>query len=123
MDQVLPVPFSIEDDTDWKIEKGWIPIVDSLNGEIFQIRRHGRFRAYHDDGFNYSEMIKDNRLIGRSVWNTRWLLIIPGISLHGDPDEGIELFINGPLDIYGERNGNGVTDILLTFETYSYSGF
>ena len=30
-----------------------------------------------------AETISDIRLIGRSVWNTRWLLIIPAGTLHG----------------------------------------
>ena len=39
-------------------------------------------------------------LVGRSVWNSNWMLIIPGISLtNGDPAEGIETFINAVSDI------------------------
>ena len=50
------------------------------------------------------------RLIGRSVWNTGWMLIIPGQTLHNDPATGLSEFINN------------VSDITLTFETYGYSG-
>jgi len=60
-------------------------------------------------------------LICRSVWNTRWLLIIPGGTLHSDPYEGIQRFIYGSI-VNGQRTSNGVSDIKLFFQTYSYSG-
>ena len=69
----------------------------------------------------------DSRLIGRSVWNTRWVLIIPGGTLNSDRDEGLERLVNGSL-LAGEvapnglRDGNGITDIRLFFQTYSFSG-
>jgi hypothetical protein len=81
LDQALPVPFplsagALNDPT-------WIPINDSLSEDFAAIRRFGQFRAYHDSGnFNPAETITDSRLIGRSVWNTRWLLIIPAGTLH-----------------------------------------
>jgi hypothetical protein len=69
-------------------------------------------------------MTFDSRLVGRSVWNTRWLLIIPGRSLLADPDEGLERFIHGPEVIggNGDRTENGISDIKLFFHTYAYSG-
>ena len=36
----------------------------------------------------------NNRLVGRSVWNTKWKLIIPGKTLLNDSNEGLERFIN-----------------------------
>ena len=43
-------------------------------------------------------------------------LIIPGSQLMGeDPQQGIDLFINGEF-------GTGVRDLKLTFELYGYSG-
>ena len=62
-------------------------------------------------------MISNSRLIGRSVWNTRWLLIIPAGTLNNDRSLGLDYFING---VSGD--GNGVKDIKLLFKTYSYSG-
>jgi hypothetical protein len=59
---------------------------------------------------------------GRSVWNTRWLLIIPAGTLHTDRNEGIQRFINGALRTDGTRDGNGVSDIKIFFQTYAYSG-
>ncbi|MCI5223256.1 MAG: hypothetical protein D3924_11420, partial [Candidatus Electrothrix sp. AR4] len=109
VDQKLPVPFPVgaSDLTD----DNWIPRNDSLSGELAAIRQFSSFRAYHDSGFFVEdETISDSRLIGRSVWNTSWMLIIPGGSLLNDQDEGLDNFINS------------VTDIKLFFQTYSYSG-
>ncbi len=58
------------------------------------------------------------KLTGRSVWNTRWLLIIPGSELMGaDPVAGVDIFING-----SGASGIGVRDIKLLFNSYGYSG-
>jgi hypothetical protein len=124
MDQKLPIPFPIVN-TELENNAAWIPTVDTIFDEMFQIRRHSDFRAYHDSGYvNESEMTFDSRLIGRSVWNTQWLLIIPGSTLLYDPDEGLDTFIHGPEVIggVGERTGDGILDIKLFFHTYAYSG-
>jgi hypothetical protein len=103
-------------------DPNWIPGNDTLSGQLADIRRYPRFRAYHDSGnFDPSQTVSDTRLIGRSVWNTRWLLIIPGGTLHSDRNEGIQRFINGNL-AGARRDGNGVSDIKIFFQTYAYSG-
>ena len=56
------------------------------------------------------------RLVGRSVWNTRWLLMIPARSMHGDTATARNLFENGA------SGTNGVSDIKIFFQTYSHSG-
>ena len=66
--------------------------------------------------FNEDELIGSSRLIGRSVWNTRWLLVIRGQPLNNDADEGIHRFING------QQNGTGVTDIKINFKSYGIDG-
>jgi hypothetical protein len=120
VDQLLPVPFPLSGNS--LSDPAWIPINDTLVGDLGEIRKFARFRAYHDSGtFEPSETINDSRLIGRSVWNTRWLLIIPAGSLHSDRTEGLERFINGAL-VNGQRDGNGVSDIKIFFQTYAYSG-
>jgi hypothetical protein len=95
-----------------------------LGGEFFARRRIPSMRAYHDSGFNISEMTMNSRLIGRSVWNGRWLLIIPGGTFLSDPNKGLNQFINGKelATGSGTYDGNGVKDIRLFFLTYSYSG-
>src|SRR4030095_12306587 len=121
LDQAMPVPFPLS--AGQLSNPFYIPINDTLNEDFAAIRRFGRFRAFHDSGsFNPAETITDTRLIGRSVWNTRGLLIIPAGTLHTDRNEGIQRFINGGLRLDGTRDGNGVTDIKVFFQTYAYSG-
>lgn len=125
VDQALPVPFPLaEADFD---DPNWIPINDTLSDSFAKIRRIGSYRAYHSDGSGtpvLAETTFDSRLVGRSVWNRKWLLIIPGGTLLSDPNEGLDTFINGLLipDGGGERDGNGVSDIEIFFSTYAYTG-
>jgi len=119
-DQAMPLPYSIGytelDDPDW------IPVIHSLAEPLASIRRFGSMRAYHDSGtFEEDETINNSRLVGRSVWNTQWLLIIPGRTLLANPEEGLERFIHGAL-VNGTRDGNGVEDIKIFFQTYSIQG-
>ena len=109
IDQVIPVPFPIGA-TDLN-NPNWIPINDSLGGSFAQVRRYAAIPARHDSGiYAEADLTNDNRLIGRSAWNTGWMLIIPGGTLLNDPNAGLEAFINS------------VTDIKIYFQTYSYSG-
>jgi hypothetical protein len=107
VDQLLPVPYvnpnALQD-------PNWIPINDTLDGNLADIRKFASFRAYHDGGFTTDQMTYSSRLIGRSVWNTKWLLIIPAGTLYYDRGVALSTFING------------VSDIKLYFQTYSYSG-
>lgn len=111
VEQKIPVPFLLN--TEQLGATNFLPKVHTMNGSFADLRRFGDFRAYHDSGgtqVDMSQMISDSRLIGRSVWNTRWLLIIPGAALHADADYGIEQFIDS------------VRDVRLQFETYSHTG-
>jgi hypothetical protein len=120
LDQALPVPFPLS--TSSLNDPAWVP-TDSLAEQMAQIRLYPEFRAYTDSGnFDPSQAISNYRLIGRSVWNTRWLLIIPAGELSSDRNEAIQRFINGALLPNGTRDGNGVTDIKIFFQTYAYSG-
>ncbi len=110
-DQVLPVPFSIgESDLS---DENWLPN-DSLSGSFGEIRRFASMRAYPldavDDTIDPSEFVTDSRLIGRSVWNTRWVLIIPAGTLLNDREQGLQLFLDN------------VKDIQFFFQTYAYQG-
>jgi hypothetical protein len=108
-DQKLPVPFPIGD-TDLK-NPSFIPVNDSLSDELSGIRKVSDFRAYPYSGeFDPSQATTDSRLIGRSVWNTQWMLIIPGSTLLFNKDVGLNTFINS------------VDDIKMFFQTYAYSG-
>jgi hypothetical protein len=120
-DQALPVPYPIGEQ-DWD-SPDWSVLKDSLGNELYNIRRYPSMRAYHDSGgFDDAEVVNNSRLIGRSVWNTKWVLIIPGGTLLADGDEGLDRFIHGTETAPGVRNENGVKDIRIFFQTYSYSG-
>lgn len=108
LDQKIPVPFPVlETNLD---DAAWRPL-DTLGGTEAEIRKFSSFRAYHDSGdYLDQEVSYDTRLVGRSVWNTRWMLIIPGSTLNGNPDVGLETFINN------------IKDIKIAFGTYGYSG-
>lgn len=117
LDQKLPAPFSLSPGAVNNAGPGWIPMFDTLSDTFGGIRRYPDFRAYHDSGnFNPAETTSSTELIGRSVWNSRWLLIIPGSSLLGNPDEGIRRFI------FGNSASEGVTDIKIFFQTYAFAG-
>jgi len=121
VDQRLPAPFPIGASDLTNPE--WIPVNDSLSGTYAEIRRSSSYRAYHDSGeYDPAETASDTRLVGRSVWNTDWMLVIPGGTLNFQGDEGIDRLIQGQLTPDGTRDGNGITDIKLFFQTYGYSG-
>jgi len=107
VDQRVPVPFKTSladlDDPDW------IPAIDSLNGPMGEIRRFSSFGAYPPLEAP-DEPGRDTRVVGRSVWNTQWLLIIPGQTFLSDPTAGLNGFIDQ------------VTDIKLNLESYGMSG-
>jgi len=111
IEQRIPAPFVINDS---HLNSGnFIPSINSLGGSFAEVRRFGDFRAYHDSGtesVDTAQLASDSRLIGRSVANTKWLLIIPGATLHSNAGYGLEKFVET------------VSDIKLVFETYSHAG-
>jgi hypothetical protein len=111
-DITIPLPFNIggsEFST-----KPLYTSADSLTEPLFGLRKHPAFRPVSTTSvFNGSlspSQFTNTRLIGRSVWNTRWKLVIPGHKLLHDPNEGLDRFVNT------------VKDIKLHYVTYSYSG-
>lgn len=114
VDQKLPVPFPISSDE--IANANYIPIFDTLSEDFGGIRKFSSFRAYNDPDITgtaaekLAQMNTDSSLVGRSVWNTQWLLIIPGGYLQDNPATGLNNFIKN------------VSDIRLFFQTYSYSG-
>jgi len=64
-----------------------------------------------------------SRLVGRSVWNDRWLLVIPASSLSSDRVNALKTFINGlDSDKDGQIDVPGVNDIAIGIRAYSRSG-
>ena len=118
VDQAIPAPFQINQSD--LGDDAFIPGISNLAEPLGAIRKFSRFRAYHDDGndlpgIDDSQLVWDNRLVGRSVWNTKWLLIIPGSTLSADGDAGLDALI-------GSEVSPGIRDIRLLFKTYSTSG-
>jgi len=110
LDQQIPVPYrAVNSSLD---QANWIPLLDSLNGRMGEPRRFPMMRAYHDGGsaINGDELAFDTRLVGRTVWNSQWVVIIPGRLLNADPNVGLDRFIEQ------------VSDIKLVFQTYGFSG-
>jgi hypothetical protein len=117
-DVAVPLPFNIGN-SEYSSKKFW-QSSNSLTEELFGIRKHQAFRAL--DSFDtvspsinawetvFDRSATNRRLIGRSVWNSKWKIVIPGYTLLNDPEEGLDRFIES------------VDDIKIHFNTYSYSG-
>ena len=126
VDQVIPAPYPVGasqlDDPDWT------PLYNGYTGAGdlgAKIRKHPSFRAYYDDADKdpSDDELDCTRLVGRSAWNTRWLLIIPAGSLGADRETALGAFVNGQdTDRDGTPDAPGVSDILLGLKTYSHSG-
>ncbi len=118
-DVAIPLPFNIGG-SDYSSKRLW-QAEDSLTEQPFTIRKHRAFRPvsnsslfspdiYSGTGALQRSQWTSTRLIGRSVWNSKWKIVIPGRELLSDPNEGIERFLRT------------VKDVKLHFVTYSYSG-
>jgi probable HAF family extracellular repeat protein len=109
-DQAIPIPYTLGAAT--LSAPNYIPMNNSLSGTLGQIRQFSSFLGYTDQSaeIDPTEVTDDSRQIGRSVWNSEWILIIPGGTLLNDPNAGLQTFVNS------------VSDIKLFFQTYSYSG-
>lgn len=113
LDQSIPVPHNTS--RRHLADPDWIPVRDSLSEPLAQIRRFPTFVASttdpgSDDEVAFADATINSRLIGRSVWNTQWLLIIPGLSMRADGDAALEQFLED------------IEDIKFYFSTYGYSG-
>ncbi|MFT4588097.1 MAG: hypothetical protein ACI9VS_001517 [Candidatus Binatia bacterium] len=114
-DVTIPLPFNIGSSA---FSAGnFFQSANSLTEPLFGIRKHQAFRPVsnssvfaNDNGGLNSSIYTNNRLIGRSVWNSKWKIVIPGHALLSDSEEGLDRFIRT------------VTDIKIHLETYSYAG-
>ncbi len=118
-DLAIPLPFNISA-SDFSTEKLY-QSSDSLTEPLFALRKHQPFRPvptalafsphiYGGGGSLQLSQFTNRRLIGRSVWNSQWKIVIPGETLLNDPKQGLERFVRT------------VKDVKLHFVTYSYSG-
>ena len=110
-DQALPLPYNL----------GATKFSSSqyvyANGSLMEVpwvtRRHNAFRAVSEPSFFYSSIpaeFTSSRLVGRSVWNSGWKLVIPAYTLHSNEQEGLNRF------------AASVSDIKLFLRTYSNAG-
>ncbi len=117
-DLAIPLPFNISA-SDFSTTQYW-QSSDSLSEPLYAVRKHQAFRpvsttaAFSTAIYGANALLRtqfsNSRLIGRSIWNTKWKLVIPGKTLLSDPNQGLDRFIQS------------VTDVKLFFVTYSYSG-
>ena len=113
-DAAIPLPFNIGG-SEFSTKRLY-QSSDSLPEDLFSIRKHQAFRPvpdasiFKENGRLLPATYTNSRLIGRSVWNTRWKLVIPGRTLLNDPHRGLSVLIDS------------LRDIKIHFETYSYSG-
>ena len=124
VDQVVPLPFPLGNSS--LDEPDWAAIYNAYTGSgdpLASLRRYPSLRAYPDQSASDEAMLSNTRLVGRSVWNTRWLLIIPAGALHTDRDYALDVLIKGAdFNRDGKLDQPGVRDLLIGFETYSNSG-
>ena len=105
VDQVWPIPYpSAAGNVN-------LPLQSIGTDNVHTIRRFPPMRAYDDGDLTTAGSVTyDSRLIARSVWNTEWVLIIPGSTLSSSASSALDNLIEG------------ITDINLLLDTYSYSG-
>ena len=121
VDQLLPFPSAVSGEIIGKTD--YLPMVDTVSvpSGFLGIRTIPDFIAYYNAD-NFDERTKSNsRLVGRSVWNTQWVLILRGRELDGaDPNRGLDNLILGSPS--GQRRSGGLTDIELRMTTDASSG-
>jgi hypothetical protein len=84
-----------------------------VNEQFWITRKHQAFRPVNDPAFFYSTIpseFTNTRLVGRSVWNSQWKLVIPANTLLNNEQDALDKFVRT------------VTDIRLFLRTYSSSG-
>jgi hypothetical protein len=92
VDQVLPLPYTVGS-TELDAQD-WISTFSGLDGTsdaTATIRRHSTLRAGAD--------FKSTRLVGRSAWNDRWLVVIPASAIDADREKAMKLIEAGVKDI------------------------
>ncbi len=112
VDQALPLPYNLGASA-FNTTQFFGPN-DTFAERPWVIRKHQAFRmvadpAMYEDG-SLPTVFTNARLIGRSVWNSQWKIVIPAITLLKDEQTGLNNF------------SASVHDIQLFLRTYSNSG-
>ncbi len=110
-DQALPLPYNLGandfNSTQFFNANG------TLSEQPWILRKHQAFRPVSDASFFYGSVpseFTNSRLVGRSVWNGQWKLVIPAYTLLKNEQEGLNRF------------AASIRDIQLFLRTYSNSG-
>ena len=110
-DQALPLPFNLGASAFNTTQ--FFNAAGTLSEQPWIQRKHQGFRPVSDPVFFYSRVpaeFTNSRLVGRSVWNSKWKIVIPAYMLLADEQEGLTRF------------AASVSDIKLFLRTYSNSG-
>ncbi len=110
-DQALPLPFNLGATAFSSTQ--FFSADGTLSEAPWILRKHQAFRPVSDPAFFYSTVPSEftsSRLVGRSVWNSGWKIVIPAYSLLSAEQEGLNRFVST------------VKDIELFLRTYSHSG-
>ena len=110
-DQALPLPFNLGA-TSFSTTQ-FFNATGTLSEAPWILRKHQAFRPVSDPVFFYGTVpaeFTSSRLVGRSVWNGGWKLVIPAYTLLNAETDGLTRF------------AASVKDIQLFLRTYSHSG-
>ena len=110
-DQALPLPYNLGANAFSATQ--FFNANGTLTEQPWILRKHQAFRAVDNAAFFYGGLRDEfgsSRLVGRSVWNTQWKLVIPAYGLLNDEQTGLDRF------------AASVEDIKLFLRTYSNSG-
>ena len=111
-DQALPLPYNLGA-SDFNTTQFFGPN-DTFAERPWVIRKHQAFRMVADPSLyeagDLPLVYTNARLIGRSVWNSQWKIVIPAVTLLEDEQMGLNNF------------AASVDDIKLFLRTYSNSG-
>jgi hypothetical protein len=112
VDQALPLPYNLGASA-FNTTQFFGPN-DTFAERPWVTRKHQAFRMVADptllEGADLPTVFTNARLIGRSVWNSQWKIVIPANTLLNNEQQGLNNF------------AAQVQDILLFIRTYSNSG-
>jgi len=110
-DQALPLPYNLGASA-FNTTR-FFNAAGTLSEQPWIQRNHPAFRPVSDGGFFYSSIpteFTNSRLVGRSVWNSQWKIVIPAYTLANTEQDAMTRFVRS------------VKDIQIFLRTYSNSG-
>lgn len=124
VDQFLPVPpLAPATELSKRSFNPWRSTAQVSGNYLNEVKRHRDSEAQIELGQSESETRYNTNLAGRSAWNTRWLLVIPGSQWTSSSDP-VEIRNKLLQMIYGAdadpAEHVGITDIRLIIQAYSH---